>query len=113
MIHHNLTVKDSRVLILGITFKENCPDIRNSKVIDIIQELLDFHVQVDVWDPAAYPEDVKKEYNITLVEQPQANTYDGIILTVKHSQFVESGVSVLKKFGKENTVFYDVKEVLK
>ncbi len=112
MIHRNLTIKDSRVLILGITFKENCPDIRNSKVIDIIRELRDFHVQVDVWDPVASPEEVNHEYGLTLHEQPELHTYDGIILAVKHAIFLQSGADKLKKYGKEDTVFYDVKEAL-
>jgi len=112
MIHNNLTVKDSRVLILGITFKENCPDIRNSKVIDIIHELQDFHVHIDVWDPVAYPEDVSQEYGLTLNNQPAINSYDGIILAVKHSHFMESGTANLKTYGKKNAVFYDVKEAL-
>ena len=113
MIHNNLTVKDSRVLILGITFKENCPDIRNSKVVDIIHELQDFHVHIDVWDPVAYPEDVSQEYGLTLNNQPATNSYDGIILAVKHSHFMESGTANLKTYGKKNAVFYDVKEALK
>ena len=112
MIHEEINIKGSKVLILGITFKENVPDIRNSRVIDIINELKDFGMSVDVWDPFAHPRDVKHEYNLALCTKPQQNIYDGILLAVKHFQFLDLGVESLKAFGKEHAIFYDIKEVL-
>lgn len=98
-------IKGTQVLILGITFKENCPDIRNSRVIDIIQELKGFGVEVSVYDPLASPAEVKHEYGLDLLERPN-NHYDGIVLTVGHHAFKDID---LKNFTKENTVVYDVK----
>ncbi|MBN1982771.1 MAG: nucleotide sugar dehydrogenase [Chitinivibrionales bacterium] len=112
MIHQEINIKTSRVLILGITFKENVPDIRNSRVVDIIDELKDFGVSVDVWDPFAHPKEVKDEYGLVLCTKPQPNTYDAILLAVKHFQFLELGKQSLLGFGKQNALFYDIKEVI-
>ncbi|MBN1980962.1 MAG: nucleotide sugar dehydrogenase [Chitinivibrionales bacterium] len=112
MIHEGINIKGSRVLILGITFKENVPDIRNSRVVDIIQELNDFGIDVDVWDTFAHPKEVKEEYGLTLCSKPQPNTYDGVLLAVKHAQFLELGRQNLVAFGKPGVVFYDIKEIL-
>ena len=95
----------------GITFKENVPDIRNSKVVDIIHELEEFGISVDVWDPVAYPEEVEEEYGIKPVAQPMEGVYDGLVAAVKHQDFVISGVSVLRKLLKPSGVFFDVKDV--
>lgn len=102
------TIYGARVLVLGITFKENCPDIRNSRVIDIIRELESFGVQVDVYDPLTDREEVEKEYGIELLDAPRTD-YDGIILAVGHETFHQLDWSVLKK---ENTAVYDVKSFL-
>ncbi len=101
-------VNNSKVLVLGITFKENCPDIRNSRVIDIIQELREFDVAVDVYDPWANPEEVKHEYDIDLISSLDLNNYDGIVLAVSHNEFNDGLIS-----GVDNdTVIYDVKSFL-
>jgi UDP-N-acetyl-D-galactosamine dehydrogenase len=107
MIKKGYTVKDSRVLVLGITFKENCPDTRNTKVIDIINELKEFGVNVDVYDPYADPKDVKRHYNIDLIDKPNLNDYDGIVVAVAHDKFkaLQPEIEALK--GKK--VIYDVK----
>ena len=102
------TIYGAKVLVLGITFKENCPDIRNSRVIDIIRELESFGVQVDVYDPLADRQEVEKEYGFTLLDAPQAD-YDGVVLAVGHEAFRALDWSVLKK---ENTAVYDVKSFL-
>ena len=102
------TIYGARVLVLGITFKENCPDIRNSRVIDIIRELESFGVQVEVYDPLADREAVQQEYGFTLLDAP-CTDYDGIILAVGHAAFQHLDWSVLKK---ENTAVYDVKSFL-
>ena len=94
---------------MGITFKENCPDIRNSKVIDIITELHDFGVEVDVYDPMADAHEVEEEYNIKLTPPLKNNTYDTIILAVNHAQFTELDMT---QMGKNNVVVYDVKSTL-
>lgn len=111
MIQNGHRVNKSRVLVLGITFKENCPDIRNSRVIDIIRELKDFDVKVDVYDPWADAQEVKRTYNLTLVNKSQLKkySYNGIVLAVAHQQFL----SLHKQsFSDSHTVFYDIKGIL-
>ncbi len=112
MIHKKKTVKTSRVLILGITFKENVPDIRNSRVIDIINELMDFGVKVDVWDPVAYPEEVEEEYGVKLIKRPKEGQYDAVVLAVKHEPFVDGGKKKIRNFLTTGGTFYDLKEVM-
>jgi len=101
-------IKGAKVLVLGITFKENCPDIRNSRVIDIIRELQDYGVDVEVYDPLASAEEVKEEYSISLLSKPNQQ-YAGIVLAVGHKQFFELNLSEMKK---EDGVVYDVKSIL-
>lgn len=113
MIHKRITIMSADVLILGITFKENVPDIRNSKVIDIIKELKDFGINIHVWDPVANPEEVKREYGIELIENVQNKTFDSILLAVKHNQFVNmSKGDDFQKLLSTDGLFYDIKEVL-
>lgn len=112
MIHKKITIMNADVLILGITFKENVPDIRNSKVVDIIQELKDFGINIHVWDPVADPEEVKKEYGIDLVEDVQNKTFDSILLAVKHKQFLNLSRDGFNKLLSSDGLFYDIKEVL-
>ncbi len=109
MIKKGINVNSAKALVLGITFKENCPDIRNSKVIDIITELHDFGVQVDVYDPMADVHEVEEEYNITLSTELKNNMYDTIILAVNHAQFADLNINQL---GKNSAVVYDVKSIL-
>jgi len=111
LIHRNKAVKDTKVLMCGITFKEDVPDIRNSKVVDIINELKEFEVDVDVWDPVAYKHEVEEEYGITLIDTPPKKMYDGVIFAVKHAEFINLGKDGLKDFLKPNGEFYDIKEV--
>lgn len=101
-------IKDSRALILGITFKENCPDIRNTKIIDIYKELSNFSMQVDVYDPHASAEEVKHEYGLKLVEEPEGR-YQAIILAVAHQEFQHLN---LDSFKTPNAVVYDIKGIL-
>lgn len=108
MIKKGQQISDSRVLMLGITFKENCPDIRNSKVIDVINELTDFGCKVEVYDPWANSDEVNKEYGITL--NPKiSNNYDAIVLSVRHEQFRTMDI---KAMCKEHGVLYDIKGLL-
>ena len=112
MTNKGICVKDTRALVLGITFKENVPDIRNSKVIDIMKELAEFGVKVDVWEPVADAEEVRLEYGITPIARPKRHSYDAVVLAVKHREFLELGRAGLSAFLKPNGVFFDVKEAL-
>ena len=108
----HLRVCDSRILVMGLAFKENCPDLRNTRVIDVVKELQGFNVDVDVYDPWVDAGDAEQEYGIVPVSQPQNGVYDAIVLTVAHDQFRKLGAEGLRAFGKDNCVLYDVKHVL-
>jgi len=109
MIDKEVKVKGANVLILGITFKENCPDIRNTKVIDLYQSLKSFGVQLDVYDSWAKKEEVKVEYNIDLIEDLYTKKYEAIVLAVAHKEFADIDILKLKK---EEAVVYDIKNFL-
>ena len=109
MTKKRITVVDSKVLIMGFTFKENCPDLRNTRVIDILEEFKDYHAQVDVYDPWINPDEAKHEYGITPVSNVTPNSYDAIILAVSHKQFIEMGLEKIRALGKINSVLFDVK----
>ncbi|MGP4789284.1 Vi polysaccharide biosynthesis UDP-N-acetylglucosamine C-6 dehydrogenase TviB [Psychrobacter sp. 1Y11] len=109
MIKKRIQVEGAKVLVLGLSFKENCPDVRNTKVIDIVHELNEYNIEVDVYDPWIDANEAQREYGITPIAQPIANQYDAIILAVAHAQFVEMGVKVMRDFGKNNHVLYDLK----
>jgi UDP-N-acetyl-D-galactosamine dehydrogenase len=108
MIQKGLKIKNSKVLLLGVTFKENCPDIRNSKVIDVYNELTQFGLNVEVYDPLANSDDVLKDYKIKLINK--LNKYEAIILAVSHEIFLQINFSELK--ANENSIIYDIKGVL-
>ena len=103
---------DSRVLIMGLAFKENCPDVRNTKVIDIVSELQSYGANVDVHDPWVSQKDAMSEYGIELTETPQAQAYDVVLLAVAHDQFKDLGEEGIKAYGKANSVFFDIKYLL-
>jgi UDP-N-acetyl-D-galactosamine dehydrogenase len=96
---------------MGLAFKENCPDIRNTKVVDVVRELVDYGVNVEVTDPWCDPYEVKKSYGIELVE-PVLKGYDGIIITVAHNEFYNMQGKGIRAFGKSKSVLYDLKYVL-
>ncbi|HMB55715.1 MAG TPA: Vi polysaccharide biosynthesis UDP-N-acetylglucosamine C-6 dehydrogenase TviB [Arenimonas sp.] len=102
----------ARVLVMGLAFKENCPDLRNTRVIDIIAELRDYSAQVDVHDPWADAAEAKHEYDLDTIAAPQAGVYDAIIIAVGHKQFAAMGAAGIRAFGKPGSVLYDVKCVL-
>ena len=113
MVKRKMQVVDSRILVLGLTFKEGCPDLRNTKVIDIVRELTSYHAKVDIYDPWIDVAEAKHEYKVTpLTEKPQANTYDAIILAVAHLEFLQLGAAGIHAFGKPEHVLYDVKSLL-
>lgn len=109
MVKQRIHVQGARVLVMGLTFKENCPDIRNTRVIDIINELKEYNVTVDVCDPWAAVDDVAHEYELTLLEQPEQQAYDGIVIAVAHQQFKQMGITAIRSFGKAQHVLYDLK----
>lgn len=104
-------VDEAKVLVLGFTFKGDCPDVRNTKIIDIVNELKDFNMSVDVYDDWANPVEVEHEYGLSLVSELKENHYDGIVLAVDHSEFKEMGSDSIRKLGKQKHVLYDVKHV--
>jgi UDP-N-acetyl-D-glucosamine/UDP-N-acetyl-D-galactosamine dehydrogenase len=104
--------KDTRVLVLGLTFKENCPDLRNTRVVDIVAELKDYGIAYDVHDPWVNPAEAEHEYGIRVIDEPRPGTYDAVILAVAHHQYCEMGADRIREFGKPNAVLYDVKQVL-
>jgi len=110
MIVHKLRM-DGKVLILGITFKENVPDIRNSKVIDIVKELNDFGIKTDIYDTVANADDVKREYGIELIDAPKPDSYQAVLLAVKHELFLKN-INELKSCLVENGIFYDIKQAV-
>jgi len=112
MTQRRIHVVDARILILGFTFKENCPDTRNTRVIDIVHEFEGFHAKVDVHDPWIDTEETQKEYSVNFVPELAANGYDAIILAVAHRQFVEIGSKDLRALGKPQAVLFDVKSIL-
>lgn len=112
MIKGRIQVEGAKVLVMGLTFKENCPDLRNTRVIDIVSELQNFNCKVDVFDPWVSIEEAQYEYGIKPLEKPEANTYDGIILAVAHQQFIEMGGAVIRELGKTAHVLYDLKYIL-
>ena len=112
MIQHGIPVLNSRILILGLTFKENCPDIRNTRVMDTISELESYGAHVDVHDPWVNPEDASRELGIKLIPEPADGDYDAIILAVAHEQFRTLGGERLRRFGKPGSILYDIKHLL-
>jgi UDP-N-acetyl-D-galactosamine dehydrogenase len=109
MLQRGLRVNRGRALIMGLTFKENCPDLRNTRVTDIIEELQSYGMQVDVWDPWVNGPDAEREYGITPISQPESGAYNAIVLAVGHRQFVDLGVDKIREFGAADAILFDVK----
>jgi UDP-N-acetyl-D-glucosamine/UDP-N-acetyl-D-galactosamine dehydrogenase len=109
MTERRILVADSRILILGLTFKENCPDLRNSKVIDIINEFKAFDAKVDVHDPWVSAMDAFHEYAVHPIKQVKPESYDAVVLAVPHERFKSLGIQTIRSFGKKRHVLYDVK----
>ncbi|MDJ0751159.1 MAG: Vi polysaccharide biosynthesis UDP-N-acetylglucosamine C-6 dehydrogenase TviB [Woeseiaceae bacterium] len=112
MLAKGIQVRDAKVLILGLTFKENCPDVRNTKVVDIVAELASYGCNVDVHDPWVDVAEARGEYGIELVAEPAKGAYDVVIICVAHDCFRELGEQGIKAFGSDNAVVYDIKYVL-
>jgi UDP-N-acetyl-D-galactosamine dehydrogenase len=112
MIKRNIQPSGARVLVLGLTFKENCPDVRNTKVADVVRELKSFGCKVDVHDPWASSAEAEHEYGITLIAEPKRGSYDAIVVAVAHKEYLELGAGGIRSFGSPNTVIFDIKHVL-
>ena len=111
MIARRIQVRDARILVLGLTFKENCPDVRNSKVVDVVRELGKYGARVDVYDPWADAEEAQHEYGLKPVRRLKPGTYDAIVVGVAHDQFRQMGIAKIRELGKRNHVLYDIKYV--
>lgn len=111
MIRKGIAIKGAKVLVLGLTFKEDCPDLRNTRVVDVVTELKDYGVQVDVHDPWADLEEARHEYGLDLVATPETGAYDGVVLAVGHDTFRTAGPRTLRGYGRNGSVFCDLKSV--
>mgnify|MGYP001436368611 CR=1 FL=1 len=109
MVSKGIEVKDANILIMGLAFKENCPDIRNTRVVDLVNEFKGSNCNIDIYDPCVNKDDANDEYNIKLIEQPIKGKYDAIVLAVAHDIFKDFSIEQIKDFGKDNYVLYDIK----
>lgn len=112
MIASGIQPLDARVLLLGLTFKENCPDLRNTKVVDIVSELASYGASVDVHDPWVNAEEARHEYGLEMAESPGAGSYDVVVIAVSHDQFRDLGEAGIRAFGREGALVYDIKYLL-
>jgi UDP-N-acetyl-D-galactosamine dehydrogenase len=112
MLKKRIHIEGARILVMGLAFKENCPDLRNTRVIDIVRELREFNTQVDVYDPWVSVSEAEHEYDITPISTPEKSSYDAVILAVGHQQFKNMGVEAIREFGKSKHVLYDLKYIL-
>lgn len=112
VLKQKIHVDEAKVLVLGFTFKGDCPDVRNTKIVDMVKELQSFNMNVDVYDHWANPEEVKHEYGIELIEELKNGYYDAIVLAVDHSDYKNWGEEKIRGFGKEKHILYDLKYVL-
>ena len=113
MIKKRIHIVDANVLIMGLTFKENCPDLRNSRVVDLVTEFEEYNCHVDVYDPWVDKIEAQKECGIKLIDKPDIGKYDSIVLAVSHGQFKELTLEELRSYGKESHILYDIKYLLK
>ena len=112
MIKKRIQVESAKALVMGLTFKENCPDLRNTKVVDIVKELKEYNIDVDIVDPWCSSKEAYDEYGLSLTESPEVNAYDAIIIAVLHEEFRLKGAEYIRRLGKSNHVLYDLKYVL-
>ena len=111
MLKHGIKVRNSKILLMGLSFKENCPDIRNTRVVDVIAELKDFECDLDIYDPWVLSEEALREYKITLTTKLNPGSYDAIVLLVAHDDFKKMGVDKIHALGKEKHVLFDIKSI--
>ena len=113
MLKRRIHVDGARVLVMGLAFKENCPDLRNTRVVDIVSELAEYNIQVDVYDPWVSTVEAEQEYGITPITEPAVNAYDGVVLAVAHNEFRVLGIETIRKYGKAKQIIYDLKYLLR
>ncbi|MFN9538967.1 MAG: UDP binding domain-containing protein, partial [Planctomycetota bacterium] len=111
MLKRRIHVEDSNILIMGLTFKENCPDIRNTRVTDIVKEFREYGANIDIYDPWADRTEANKEYGLELVTEPAAGKYDAITIAVSHQQFRERGMLWIRSLGRRGAIIYDIKSM--
>lgn len=112
MVKERIHVEGANVLVMGLTFKENCPDLRNTKVVDIVSELIEYNINVDIVDPWCSNEESMFEYGLEIKAQAELGKYDAIILAVGHNEFKELSAETIRSFGKDSHVIYDLKYIL-
>ena len=112
MLKERIHVDGARVLIMGLAFKENCPDLRNTRIVDIVRELAEYNINVDVYDPWVSKAEAEHEYGIKPISDPEERTYDGIVLAVAHNEFRALGAASIRSFGKPQHILYDLKYLL-
>jgi UDP-N-acetyl-D-galactosamine dehydrogenase len=112
MLKRRITVEGARVLVMGLTFKENCPDLRNTRIVDIVKELGEYNIQADVYDPWVDVAEAQHEYGLTPIDAPEQGAYDAIIVGVAHQQFKDMGAEAIRALGKPEHVVYDLKYVM-
>lgn len=111
MLKRRVQVNGSHVLVMGLTFKENCPDLRNTRVIDAVKELQEYGVKVDIYDPWVDPKEARSTYAMTPIAEPKVDAYDGILVAVAHDEFKQKGIKHIRALGKHNSVLYDLKGI--
>ena len=112
MLSNKISVVGSKILVMGLTFKENCPDLRNSKIIDLIDELKSYHAEVHVHDPWVDPIEVKSVYGLNLTDiKGTTDLYDAIIVALSHREFIELGARSIRQLGKPGAILYDLKSI--
>jgi UDP-N-acetyl-D-galactosamine dehydrogenase len=112
LMQRHRPMQDAKALVLGLTFKENCPDLRNTRVVDIVAELKDYGIGADVYDPWVNKEEAREEYGITPIDEPRQGEYDIVVLAVAHRQFASMNIEQIRALGKPGAIVYDVKQVL-
>jgi UDP-N-acetyl-D-glucosamine/UDP-N-acetyl-D-galactosamine dehydrogenase len=112
MANKRIHVVGSRILVLGLTFKEDCPDLRNTRVVEIVRELRAAHAEVDVYDPWADADEARQKLGVTLISQVEPGVYDAVVLAVAHEKFARLGSEAIRKFGRESCAIFDIKNML-
>ena len=113
MIQRKIQVKGSRILVMGLTFKENCPDVRNTKIVDVVKELEKYGARVDVCDPWADPDEAEHEYGLRPIRKARPGCYDAVVMGVAHDEFRKMGIDRIRKLGRKQHVLYDIKYVFR
>ena len=109
MIATAIKIDGAKILLMGLSFKENCSDIRNTKVYELYRELQEFGCLVELYDPVITAEHAEVEYKISMTHKPKTNNYDAIVLSVAHAEFLKMGISNIRRFGKKKHILYDLK----